>query len=146
MEALADRASLAASTLYRHFPTREALMRAVLAELIVPVEQAAGAADDIEDPAEAFEQVFLHSCALPTRQVEAFARIASSSPTLGGIAQDLIEQVLAPAVRRLEQAGRLRPGLTVSDVAAFVRMVETGDTVERRRTASHVLLAGIVVD
>ncbi|MEU4143001.1 TetR/AcrR family transcriptional regulator [Streptomyces parvulus] len=144
MEAVARRAGLGPSTLYRHFPAREDLMEAVLGALIAPVVAESARADSIEDPAEAFRFVFADSCVMPETEVRAFSRIAVSSPSLGACAQRLIEGVVAPVTRRAQAAGRIHRDLTPADIALCIRMADVAESAEQRRTAVDVLLRGIL--
>ncbi len=51
---IADRAGVAPATLYRHFPSREALLQAVFEDRVSIYASAIESAQAIEDPAEAF--------------------------------------------------------------------------------------------
>ncbi|MBV2353808.1 TetR/AcrR family transcriptional regulator; helix-turn-helix transcriptional regulator [Streptomyces sp. J2-1] len=144
MESIAERAGLGASTVYRHFPSRDDLMEAVLSELISAVRENAARADDMDDAAEAFRFVFAQSCVMPESHVRAFADIAASSPRLGAHAQHLIEETVRPVTERALEINRLRDGLSVADVAALVRLVDATDTPQRRRLATDLLLEGML--
>lgn len=144
LDAVARAAGLGPSTLYRHFPTREDLMEAVLDSLLAPVRATAAEADVLEDPAAAFRHVFARSCVLPAAEVRAIGAIAASSDRLSTYAQLRIEELIEPVTRRAQTAGCLHPGLTAADIAFFVRMVDISDSPERRATAVDVLLRGIL--
>ena len=51
--------------------------------------------------------------------------------------------MVGPATDRLRAAGGLRAGITVDDVAMFVRMAEVADSAEQRAKALDFLLAGM---
>ncbi|MFQ3556596.1 TetR/AcrR family transcriptional regulator [Streptomyces gramineus] len=143
--AVARRARLGPSTLYRHFSTREDLLEAVLDALIAPVLARATQAVSFADPAEAFRFVLAESCAMSEAESRAFARIAASGDRLGAYAHRLIEGVVEPVTRRAQASGCLYPGLGTADIALFVRMADVADSIEQRRTAVETLLRGILV-
>jgi len=143
METVARGAELGTTTLYRHFPTRDDLVEAVLDELIRPVHSAAELAEQIDDPHEAFRQLFTQSCAMPDQDVTVFARLATTSPRVERYANMLVVEVVRQATERLRAAGGLRPGLTAEHIAMFVRMAERTESSEQRAVATEVLLAGI---
>lgn len=143
LETVARAAGLGTTTLYRHFPSRDELVGAVLDELIRPVQAAAERAEQIEDPHEAFRRLFTQSCAMPDHDVTVFARLAVTSPHTERHADALVVGVVREATERLRAAGGLRAGLTAEDVAMFVRMAERTESREQRVVATEVLLAGI---
>ncbi|MFD0579588.1 hypothetical protein [Dactylosporangium darangshiense] len=51
---------------------------------------------------------------------------------------------MEPTTTRLRAAAGLREGLTVEDVAMFLRMTKATDTPEQRRKALDVILAGML--
>ena len=117
LNSIARRADVGAGTLYRHFPTREALILAVYQR---DVEQLADAVPELlvqHEPLDAFRVWF-----------ERLARYVRVKHGLGealhtAAAQDVINDAYAPvtaAVGELlaagEAAGAMRPGLDPSDV------------------------------
>ncbi|GAA1866740.1 TetR/AcrR family transcriptional regulator [Asanoa iriomotensis] len=144
LDEVARRAGLAASSLYRHFPTKDDLVEAVLTELMRPALEAAERAALIPDPGEAFRTMFTESCTMPEAEGEAFNKLAYASGRTLEHALRLLTEVVEPTTSRLRAAGGLRAGLTVDDVAMFLRMTKATDTPEQRRMASDVLLAGML--
>jgi AcrR family transcriptional regulator len=59
MDEIAEHTSLGMGTLYRHFPTKRALLAAIVGERIRGMTDLARAAALIEDPADAFETLLL---------------------------------------------------------------------------------------
>jgi AcrR family transcriptional regulator len=55
MDQIAEHCGLGLGTLYRHFPTKEALLAAIISRRIEGVTDLARAAERIDDPAEAFD-------------------------------------------------------------------------------------------
>ncbi|GAA0998599.1 hypothetical protein GCM10009555_098230 [Acrocarpospora macrocephala] len=143
LEEVTRRAGMAASSLYRHFPTKDDLIEGVLDDMIRDVQHNADQATQIDDPHEAFRVVFTQTCAMQEDEVATFAKLASVSRRTNEHAHRLITNVVGPATNRLRAAGGLREDITVDDVAMFVRMADVTETVEQRRKALDVILAGI---
>ena len=143
LEEVARRAGMAASSLYRHFPTKDDLVEAVLDELIRDVQANADRAVLIGDPHEAFRVVFTQSCAMREEEVATFAKLAGVSSRTGEHARRLIANVVGPATTRLRAAGGLRADITVNDVAMFVTMVDMTETLDQRTKALDVILTGL---
>ena len=144
LEEIARRAGVGATTLYRHFGTKDDLVEAVLDEMIRTVQENADRAARMEDPSEAFRVVFAQSCDMPSAEVVAFARLAGVSERTASHADRLVADVVRQATERLRAAGLLRAGVTVEDVAMFVRMIETTQTSQSRILATDVVLTGLL--
>ena len=144
LDEVARRAGMAASSLYRHFPSKDDLIEAVLSELMRPVQEAADRAALIPDPREAFRTMFTESCTMPEAEGDAFTKLAFASSRTVEHALRLLRNVVEPTTTRLRAAAGLREGLTVDDVAMFLRMTKATDTLEQRRKALDVILAGML--
>jgi AcrR family transcriptional regulator len=147
LEDIARKAGVGIGTLYRHFPTREALLAAVYRR---EVEQLAAAADRLlaEKPAgEAFE-TWLHLMVdyMATKRViapvlqastgEGASAYAASGPAIGSAMQRLVEAAMA--------SGDIRADLTPDD---FLRLM-TGLSIGYDRpdwAASARRLIGVLV-
>jgi hypothetical protein len=70
-------------------------------------------------------------------------RLAGASRRADEHANRLVTAVIGPATARLREAGGLRPGITVEDIARFIRMTVVADNQESRAKAIDVLLAGL---
>jgi AcrR family transcriptional regulator len=119
LEEVARRAGVGIGTLYRHFPTREALVEVILEEhigrILIAAEQAADAEDAWEGMVGFLDQVLdLQRKNLPLRHV--FHRHAvGESP----IAQEQRAQIAAALERLVERAreqGAVRPDFALSDL------------------------------
>lgn len=86
----------------------------------------------------------LIECTMPEAEGDAFNKLAYSSGRTREHALSLLRNVVEPTTTRLRDAGGLREGLTVEDVAMFLRMAKVTDTPEQRRMALDVLLAGML--
>lgn len=146
LDEVARRAGMAASSLYRHFAGKDDLIKAVLDELIRPVQEAADRATLILDPREAFRVMFTQSCIMSEAEGVTFTKLAFVSSQTLEYAHRLIRDVVDPGTTRIRAAGGLRDGLTVDDVAMFLRMAKVTETPEQRRRALEVILAGMLSD
>jgi AcrR family transcriptional regulator len=124
LEQIAQRADVSARTLFRHFPTRDDLLAAVLedyfAERVEPVLQRA-AADP--DPRRALETVL--------RQITAAFVEHPGMLALGAAARTAeitarYREPLAELLARARQAGAVRADLTPDDVPCLVTMLVAG--------------------
>ncbi|MBP1821700.1 TetR/AcrR family transcriptional regulator [Mycobacterium sp. OAE908] len=142
LEEIARRAGVGPTTLYRHFPDKDDLVVAVLDDFIAEAGEA-DSAEDVSDPLEAFRSVFTESCDLSGAETETFLRLAATSPRAKSHAQRLITDLVEPFTTRLREAGGLHPGITVDDIAMFIRMTVAADDHAGRAKAVQVLLAGL---
>lgn len=125
-EEVARRAGVAIGTVFRHFPTKEALIEAVvlgrLTQLTVEAEQLVGAAD-----AEAAFVAFFHRWIELSATKHQFAaalahtgtdvqQITSTHPEIVQKLHDAVAGLLA----RAQHGGSVRPDLTASDVVALM--------------------------
>jgi AcrR family transcriptional regulator len=125
MEDVAERAGVGVGTLYRHFPTKEALILAVVVRRLERfAEYAAEALEDDGDPGEVF-------CALIRRVAGVMAAEAGSQEALELVDKEAghpeIEQAFGPLqervgilIRRAQESGALRSDFDVDDMAPFM--------------------------
>ncbi|WP_284745613.1 TetR/AcrR family transcriptional regulator [Amycolatopsis sp. RTGN1] len=144
LEEIARRAGVGPTTLYRHFPGKDDLIEAVLDDLVGSVREKAEQLAADGDPRTAFRAVFTRSCDLTELDTATFARLAAAGPRADTHAQTLIAAIVGPATTRLRDAGGLRPGIAVEDIARFVRMTLTAGDPATQVKAIDVLLAGLV--
>jgi len=118
MDDVARRAGVGVGTVYRHFPTKDALlaelMRRKFARLLTVVEEALA----VEDPWDSFEQML-------TRQAEtleedavvrdALQRVPQAWATCGAERAEVTE-LAGRVVSRAREAGVLRPDFEVDDI------------------------------
>ncbi|WP_432836400.1 TetR/AcrR family transcriptional regulator [Dactylosporangium sp. CA-092794] len=144
LDEVARRAGVGPSTLYRHFPARDDLVEAVLDHLAGGVRERSARAGAIDDPREAFRVTLAEICVNEGPDVDAFARLAATSPRAGTRARDIVADLVGPATTRLRDAGGLRAGITTDDIVTFLRMVESvPSTPDQRRKAIEVLYEGL---
>ena len=118
MDDVARAAGVGVGTVYRHFPTKEALIEALMVSAFEAIAEAAEAALEIEDPWEAFTSVLwrgAETMAGDRALSEVFASIPGATeavmPTVAGLTDTVTE-----LIRRAQAAGALREDLIVDDV------------------------------
>ncbi|NRQ31493.1 TetR/AcrR family transcriptional regulator [Nonomuraea sp. NN258] len=145
IEQIARQAGVGATTFYRHFPSKDDLVDALLDQLADGARQVAARAREIADPWEAFAVVFTEACVLEESDLELFDLLARVSPPSAAKGREVTAEVIAPLVARAHDAGRLRRDVDVADVAALMRMADAAPP-QRRGKALQVLLAGLAVE
>jgi AcrR family transcriptional regulator len=124
MEDVARRACVGVGTVYRHFPTKEALLVAVIARRFERFGAYAEEALAVEDPWEAFTTLILRSAqdmAAEAGAQEALALVdkADRHPEIEAALQPLIART-GLLVARAHAAGVLREDFTVDDMPPFM--------------------------
>lgn len=123
MDAIARRAKLGVGTLYRHFPTKEALFTALARDHFERVTQLAREALEIEDPWESFETMLLGPARLIATD-RALAELISTSPdslSEAGSEQTELYEIGAAVMRRGQDAGVIRPDAQPGDIRLIMR-------------------------
>jgi AcrR family transcriptional regulator len=116
---VARRADVGVGTVYRHFPTKDALLQALSDETFDSVASYAREALERDDPWEAFLDVMWFGGS-KTAGDRAFSEILTASPnsmpprTCPGEA-DLVVTV-GELMRRCQEAGKMRPDALISDI------------------------------
>ncbi|MDR6973014.1 helix-turn-helix domain-containing protein [Leifsonia shinshuensis] len=118
LEDIARRAGVGIGTLYRNFPTRDALVEAVYIDEVAAVVQAADDASGLE-PWEAVEAWLRRFVAYVGTKHALIAGLNKDSPVLLSCRTSLYDAG-EPLVKRAQSAGELRPDATIGDV---IRMV-----------------------
>jgi AcrR family transcriptional regulator len=117
-DAVADRACVGIATLYRRFPTRDALIAAALEDRMAEYVRAAERALDEPDPWTGFTGFVEHICEMQAadRGVgDVFTRTLPAAPVLEEQRERGYE-VVVRLVERAKLAGRLRPDVTPEDL------------------------------
>ncbi len=154
LEAVAKRAGVGIGTLYRHFPTREAMFEAVyrweVDQLSELAERLANEAEPVEaEPVEALRR-WLHAnvrlVATKKGMVAALALAAHRPSELHAYSTDRLTKAVGSLLDRAANAGKIRTDVTPEDLLrALVGMsYNVYDTPDWRKTALR--LADIFVD
>jgi AcrR family transcriptional regulator len=122
MDDIARKAKVGVGTVYRHFPTKEALIAALMAERFEQIAAFVEAALDDPDPWHGFVESLWNGAqlgandraisALFGERVAMLAEVKASNARLNAAAAELI--------RRAQEAGAMRPDVTVDDVPVFM--------------------------
>jgi AcrR family transcriptional regulator len=123
VDEIAQLAQVGVGTLYRNFPTKGALLAALLAARIAPLVVLARQAAESEDPGGAFVS-FVRRMSDEFADFKALADAMAESGIDLDVAKREISGELMAAVgalfERAQQAGRVRPDVTIADVSAMM--------------------------
>lgn len=138
---VARRAGVGAGTVFRHFPTKDELLAAVLAHLCDPLAAAARAGLDAEDPGAAFFAVL-------ERVID---QAATKKAIAGGIAGDALEvrrRGLARGFRdaRAQRAAAVRRDVGIDEVMAVLVAVSRATEHAGRDVALRRRTLGVIFD
>ncbi|MFD5751788.1 TetR/AcrR family transcriptional regulator [Streptomyces sp. NPDC127033] len=126
LEQIAAEAGVGIATLYRHFPNREAVVRAVLedildTDLIPLVERAAHS----PHTRQALQEIATRLLDLITEE----RGLVTFASNFADVAVDVLQRFSAslhPLLARAQQAGEIRPDLTAEDIPHFLVMAVAG--------------------
>lgn len=125
VEEIARRAGVGKGTLYRRFPTKEALVRAIFADILVEVQRLADQARDQPDAGAAFAR-FLREAARMQASNQGFYDVVAQRMGAAALTDEqrrgLVDAVARP-LARAQQAGAVRQDLVPEDVIIILRMV-----------------------
>ena len=143
LEEIARRANVGIATLYRNFPTREALIGSVYLEEVDAVCQAAEAVADLEPwPAlRTWIDRLVEYVGTKRVLVEAMNRNSSTF----GVCREALYAAGAPLLRRGQEAGVIRNDIGIEDLIRLVTGV-TGSsfaTIEQRDRVLAIALDGL---
>jgi AcrR family transcriptional regulator len=127
MDDVARRAGVGVGTVYRHFPTKEALMGDLVRRKFEALQEAADAALEVDDPWEAFAGVLLRGAQVMAADAalrDALTRVPEAWDHAAEERQRLIA-VMALVIRRGQDAGVIRPDFGVDDVPMIMCGVTT---------------------
>ena len=149
VDEIARRAGVGAGTLYRHFPTKEALFEAVVVQHMELLAAEARAALDADSPAAALFG-FISRLATEGRTkrnlVDALTGAGIDIKAVAAGPKADFEQAFAALLVKAQQAGEVRPDLTVADLFGLVMgtctMADDHDDSSQRRMLS-VVCAGL---
>jgi AcrR family transcriptional regulator len=123
LDHVARRAGVGPGTLYRHFPTKEALFEAVVHERLRQLVARARESADAADPGAAFFGFVAHMVreAAPKQDlVDALGGAGAEVRTaVAGTAAELREEI-GRLLARAQRSGDVRPGLTSADLMALL--------------------------
>lgn len=148
MPEIARRAGVGIGTIYRQFPTKEALFEAIVLQSMQTVLERARGLLEADDPGEAFFTFVAYA-------TEEGARDSALKNALAGTGYDIeartsqageeLRQIISDLLERAQRAGAVRPDVTVADVFALVTGVLAATDRHQDKQALRHLLA-IVCD
>ena len=120
---IADRAGVGIGTLYRHFPSKQSLIDATLAQRLDELQPAIDGALKARDPWTGFAELLLAMVAAQV-QDRGFSQMLGRTGG-GALSERLRARLLRPLERLMVQAqaaGRMRGDLVVGDLPVILRM------------------------
>ena len=153
LEEIARAAGVGIGTLYRHFPTRNALVEAVYRQAIGQLGNAAERLAQTHAPVDAIrEWLLLFIDYMSTKRImsEAFTALGASTEQLYAGSGDIMRTALESLVRRAEAAGDIRPVAQPYDLLRAVGGVHylapDPDWEPGARAMVDILIAGLRKD
>ncbi len=145
---VARRAEVGVGTVYRHFPTKEALIEALMVDSFHMIAAQATAALEIEDPWEAFTSVLLRGAEIMTAD-RALSEVFASIP--GAMAQAMpaaegLSESMELIIRRAQDAGALRDDALLDDIPMIMCGIGSATKKEHRCADSWRRHLTIVLD
>jgi AcrR family transcriptional regulator len=140
IDEIARRAGVGIGTVYRHFPTKEALFEAIVLQRVGVLTEAARAAADSSDPVAAFFEFFVHTVKASAINHALFDGLATTEgidkAAMKAASQHLLA-VLGDLLTRAQQAGGVRTDVSVTDLKAIM----VGAVTMERHGGSRTMLA-----
>lgn len=150
-EEVARRAGVGVGTLFRHFPTKEALLEAVFVARLQRLADRATQLSEAADPGAALAE-FVTEVVEQSAAKNAFADALAAAGidvyrSTGAVGADL-HAALGTLLIRAQQTGAVRPDLTPADLASLLlgtsRAVEHVADPDARARVISVVLAGLI--
>jgi AcrR family transcriptional regulator len=119
---VARRAGVGVGTVYRHFPTKDALIEALVAEKIRVTTENLREALEIDDPWEAFAAGVRRNAEVMAADAalrDALIRLGPAARA-SEAAYAEVHEVAGRLIARAQEAGALRPDVTADDVGALI--------------------------
>ncbi|MCX4756175.1 TetR/AcrR family transcriptional regulator [Kitasatospora purpeofusca] len=143
MERVAKEAGVGSATLYRNFPTREALVEAVYRNEVARLCEAAPALLAEHPPMEALRvwtRLFLDYVTAKYGMIDALRAIAAAGESPYGHSRELVRDAVATLMDACAAAGVIRTDIGPSDLAAALEGIAlTSAGADRRPQAERLL-------
>ncbi len=119
MDDVARKAKLGVGTLYRHFPTKEALVQALAADKFERLQVAASECLQIEDCWEAFAG-FVRATARQMAADRALYEAVQGADARGAAEAAGLRETVTELIRRAQAAGTVRADFDIEDIPMFM--------------------------
>jgi AcrR family transcriptional regulator len=123
LDEIARRAGVGAGTVHRHFPTKEALLQAVLVGRLEEMLTEARAALEAPDPGKSFFDYFRIMTDSAQNKMDLADALGSQGVDVRAATHDVasgLRSTLGELLRRAQDAGAVRTDVTVDDLHALV--------------------------
>jgi AcrR family transcriptional regulator len=124
LDEIARRAGVGAGTVYRHFPTKEALFEAVILDRVQRLVEGSRALRDAADAGTAFFDFLVMLAHEATAKRELSDALAGSGLDPTGALNDVIAELnteMAVLLHRAQQAGAVRTDIGIADLFALLK-------------------------
>jgi AcrR family transcriptional regulator len=147
MDDVARRADVGVGTVYRHFPTKDALLRALTEELFDVIAAHARELLEHDDPWEAFKDALWFGAA-QTAGDRAFSElVAAQKKTLEQCpGQEDLTVTIGELMRRCIAAGKMRPDVVIDDIPLVMCGVGSASAMPHSMPDAWRRHLGIVLD
>jgi AcrR family transcriptional regulator len=149
VESIARRAGVGVGTVYRHFPTKEALFEAIVLTSLERFVELARSLADADDPGEALyfylERVFAESQTSMAIKDALNATDFDAEQTAAATFREL-ELAVGHLLERSQQAGATRPDVTIEELFALLSSACRASSALRRDTSSSLILVTVICD
>ncbi len=119
VDAVARAAGVGVGTLYRRFPTKEDLLRAIVEDRVEQLEARLAEAVAVPDAWDAFVRAAEEFAGAIARDRAFFEVVQHLEPGAAHAARDRTLKAIAPILRRAQKAGAVRDDLVIEDVPAL---------------------------
>jgi AcrR family transcriptional regulator len=148
IDTVAARAGIGVGTVYRHFPTKEALFVAIVLDRVQALADEARAALEADDPGEAFYgflRLMAERSATDMALADAFAEAGVDIKSSLGVCKQDLTVSIGDLLERAQAAGAVRGDVSVADV--FALLTSTCIACGRQGASdSSARLVGVVLD
>jgi len=148
LDEIARRAGVGPGTVHRHFPTKEALFEAVVAEHLEQLTRDARAAARTEEAGSAFFDFLTRMNSEAGAKQDLADAMAGAGAAMGSATQQLaadLREAFAVLLARAQRAGAVRADVDAADVQAIVLAAVTAQR-QRADTTRPDRLAALVFD
>jgi AcrR family transcriptional regulator len=148
IDTVAERAGIGVGTVYRHFPTKEALFAAIVTDRVQALAEDARAALADDDPGEAFYgflRMMAERSATDMALADAFAEAGVDIKSDLGVCKQDLHVAFGDLLERAQVAGAVRADVSASDVFALLSSTCIACGRQGREDASERLV-GVVLD